>query len=241
MLKPNKSNYKIINSLLPKNNFLQEILSSWKSAFGDKVFAIKILLLPGFFFLYSAITQKIGIYIEQRKGIQVNDTLLNYIPQFDFSVPIFVLLYTSLFLAIVTHLNQPKIIYRIIEMHLLVAVIRQICIFLVALDPPNGIIVLRDIFLENTVYPRFSPLTKDLFFSGHVASIWLYFLCVQHKLVKKYLIVATFFMAFMILSMRVHYTFDVYGAIIITSIIYFAPAWFRSFYLSKEILPDSSN
>lgn len=98
-----------------------------------------------------------------RKGIQLKDELLYYIPQFDFSVAIFCLLYSSLLLVVLTHLHKPKIIYRIIEMHLLVAVIRQICILIVALDPPAGIIVLRDIFLENTVYPRFSPLTKDLF------------------------------------------------------------------------------
>jgi hypothetical protein len=96
---------------------------------------------------------------------------------------------------------------------------------LVALEPPTGLIVLRDVFLENTVYPRESPLTKDLFFSGHVASIWLYFLCTENKLLKRFLFLATGVMAFMILSMRVHYTYDVYGAILITTVIYKFPAW----------------
>jgi len=222
--------------LLPNRQHFSTVVSAWKVALSERLFAIKILLLPGLFFLYSAITQKIGIYIELRKGMQLKDELLYLIPQFDFSVAIFCVLYSSLFLVLVTHLHKPKIIYRIIEMHLLVAVIRQVCIFLVALDPPAGIIVLRDVFLENTVYPRFSPLTKDLFFSGHVASIWLYFLCAQHKSVKKYLLIATAIMSFMILSMRVHYTYDVYGAIIITTMIYFAPVWYRNFADSKEIV-----
>jgi hypothetical protein len=226
--------------LLPDRNYLTELLSAWKSALSDRWFALKILLLPGIFFLYSAITQKLGTYVEMRKGIQLKDELLYYIPQFDFSVAIFCLLYSSLLLVVLTHLHKPKIIYRIIEMHLLVAVIRQICILIVALDPPAGIIVLRDIFLENTVYPRFSPLTKDLFFSGHVASVWLYFLCAQHKYIRSYLLFATALMSFMILSMRVHYTYDVYGAIIITALIYFAPNWIRYFIVSKEIVPESS-
>ncbi|MBK7689626.1 MAG: hypothetical protein IPK62_05930 [Bacteroidetes bacterium] len=227
--------------MLPKRNHYQLIVSSWKAAFSDKLFAIKVLLLPGFFVLYSAVTQKLGIYIELRKGVQINDSILNFIPQYDFSIAIFCLLYTSLLLAIITHLHQPKIIYRIVEMHLLVAIIRQICIFCVALDPPAGIIILRDVFLENTVYPRFSPLTKDLFFSGHVASIWLYFLCVQHKLVKRYLIFATLLMSFMILSMRVHYSFDVYGAVLITTCIYFAPVWIKNVRISKDMVADASN
>lgn len=225
--------------MLPNRHHFSKILSAWKSAFADRAFAIKILLLPGFFFLYSAITQKLGLYFEMRKGVVLEDKLLYYIPQFDFSVAIFGVLYTSLFLILATHLHKPKIVYRVIEMHLLVAVIRQIFIFLVALEPPAGIIVLRDVFLENTVYPRYSPLTKDLFFSGHVASIWLYFLCAQNKFIKKYLLLATAVMSLMILSMRVHYTYDVYGAIVITTIIYFAPLWFRYFSISKEILPES--
>jgi hypothetical protein len=225
--------------LLPNRQYFSSVISAWKAAFADRLFAIKILLLPGLFFLYSAITQKIGIYIELRKGIQLKDELLYQIPQFDFSLGIFCVLYSSLFLVLATHLHKPKIVYRVIEMHLLVAVIRQICIFLVALDPPAGIIVLRDVFLENTVYPRFSPLTKDLFFSGHVASIWLYFLCAQNKAVKKVLLAATGIMSFMILSMRVHYTYDVYGAIIITTMIYFAPVWYRNFVESKEVVPES--
>ncbi|QLH44815.1 MAG: hypothetical protein HWD58_03890 [Bacteroidota bacterium] len=68
-----------------------------------------------------------------------------------------------------THLDQPKVIWRVIEMHFLVAIVRQICILIVALEPPAGLIVLRDVFLENTVYPRHSPLTKDLF----LVDMWL--------------------------------------------------------------------
>ncbi len=222
-------------------NYLNNSLTAWKKAFNDNFFTIKILLAPGIFLLYSALTQKLGTYIEMRKGILFNDKLLNFFPQFDFSVQIFILLYSSLFLVIITHLNRPKIIYRIIEMHLLVAVVRQICILLVALEPPTGIIVLRDVFLENTVYPHFSPLTKDLFFSGHVASIWLYFLCAEKKWVKIYLIFSTLLMSFMILSMRVHYTFDIYGAIIITSIIYYLPSRLRSLSFFKKALSNNTN
>lgn len=174
-----------------------------------------------------------------RKGVQLEDHLLQLLPSIDFSAPIFFLLYTSLALVVVTHLEKPKIILRIIEMHFVVAVVRQVCILLVALDPPAGIIVLRDLFLENTVYPRHSPLTKDLFFSGHVASIWLYFLCAEKKYIKAYLIAATLLMSIMILCMRVHYTYDVYGAIFFTSIIYFAPARVRTYIESRSLLRES--
>ncbi len=207
---------------------IQTIIREWRSSFREPSFAWKILLMPGLFFVYSAITQKLGNFVEMRKGVVLDDKLLYWFPSYDFSFYIFILLYSSLTLVVLTHLDKPKIILRIIEMHFLVAVVRQLCILLIALDPPSGIIVLRDVFLENTVYPRNSPLTKDLFFSGHVASIFLYFLCAEKKFVKRFLISATFLMSFMILSMRVHYTYDVYGAIFFTYLIYKVPSWIRS-------------
>jgi len=214
--------------LLALSKQIQTIIREWRSSFREPSFAWKILLMPGLFFVYSAITQKLGNFVEMRKGVVLDDKLLYWFPSYDFSFYIFILLYSSLTLVVISHLDKPKIILRIIEMHFLVAVVRQLCILVIALDPPAGIIVLRDVFLENTVYPRNSPLTKDLFFSGHVASIFLYFLCAEKKYVKGFLISATFFMSFMILSMRVHYTYDVYGAVFFTYLIYKVPSWIRS-------------
>lgn len=206
---------------------------AWRAALLEKPFRYRIVLFPALFFLYSAITQRLGNYIEMRKGVLLDDKILDFFPALDFSVTIFLLLYGSIALIIITHLNKPKLILRIIEMHFYVAVARQICILLVALEPPTGIIVLRDIFLENTVYPRHSPLTKDLFFSGHVASIWIYFLCADMKWVKNYMIFATVLMTFMILCMRVHYSYDIYGALGFTTLIFYAPVWIRNYYESK--------
>jgi hypothetical protein len=215
-------------------NYIKPTADAWKVELKNKSFSLRLFLMPGLFFIYSAVTQHLSNYVEMRPGIQLEDKLLSVFPAFDFSTYVFLLLYTSLIAVIVSHLNQPKIILRVIEMHFLVAVVRQVCILLVALEPPAGIIVLRDLFLENTVYPHNIPLTKDLFFSGHVASIWIYFLCARSKYLKAYFAIATLFMGFMILSMRVHYTYDVYGAIIFTSLIYFAPAWVRSYYVKER-------
>lgn len=202
---------------------------AWRSGLSEQGFLLKLLVTPGLFVLYSAATQHLGSYVELRKGLQLSDPLLYLFPAGDYSVPIFLLLYTSLALTILTHLDRPRVILRIIEMHFLVAVIRQLCILAIALEPPAGLIVLRDVFLENTVYPRQSPLTKDLFFSGHVASIWLYFLCAERPAMRHLLIAATLGMSFMILAMRVHYTYDLYGALIITTLIYKTPAWYRQY------------
>lgn len=206
------------------------LVAEWRIHLSQKAFRWKLMIVPGLFLLYSAITQKLGMYIESRKGVRLDDKILELFPSYDFSTIIFFLLYCSLFALILTHLHKPKVILRLIEMHFLVAVVRQICILLVALEPPVGIIVLRDVFLENTVYPHDAPLTKDLFFSGHVASLWIYFLCAQHRLLKGWFLLGTIAMSYMVMSMRIHYSYDVMGALLFTSIIFFAPTHFRPYY-----------
>jgi len=206
----------------------------------DYKFALKLLLVPGLFFVYSALTQNLGEYVEARKGILLHDVLLEWFPSFDFSVWVFLCLYGSLSLVVLTHLNDPKTIWRIIEMHFLIAVVRQVCILLIALEPPTGLIILRDVFLENTVYPRQSPLTKDLFFSGHVASVYLYYLVAKVRWVKKNMVISVIAMVFMILSMRVHYTYDVCGAFLFTFLLYKAPVWWRNYRNVPKVAPSVS-
>ncbi len=210
--------------------YFDTLIKEWRTSLLDKTFRWKLLIVPGLFFIYSAITQHLSNYIESRKGVQLSDKLLTFFPSYDFSTFIFILLYSSLLVLIITHLHRPKVILRLIEMHFLVAVVRQICILMIALEPPAGIIVLRDVFLENTVYPHNTPLTKDLFFSGHVASVWIYFLCAQHRYLKTSFFIGTFIMSFMILSMRVHYTYDVLGALFFTTLIYFAPTRVKPYF-----------
>lgn len=187
-------------------------------------------MIPGLFLLYCSITQHLGNYVEMRKGVQLHDKLLTLLPRWDFSEGIFILLYSSLCAIILANLHRPKVILKIVKLHFGVAVVRQICILLIALEPPLGIIVLRDVFLENTVYPHHSPLTKDLFFSGHAASIWIYFLCAQEKYLKMYLGFATLLMSFMLCSMRVHYTYDIYGALFFTTALFIIPSWLKNYY-----------
>jgi hypothetical protein len=211
------------------SNYFKVLKKEWTVALANKSFRRTLYVVPGLFIAYSSITQYLSNYIESRQGIRLDDALLQLFPAQDFSFAIFILLYTSLLMLIVTHVHQPKVIMRLIEMHFLVAVVRQLCILMVALEPPAGIIVLRDVFLENTVYPHNIPLTKDLFFSGHVASIWIYFLCAQYRYLKIFFLLATLAMGFMILSMRVHYSYDVLGALLFTSLIYVGPSRAKSY------------
>lgn len=211
---------------------------AWEAAFKVKSFRVKLYLAPAVFLIYAAITRPVSLYIEHRPGIRLDDRLLTFLPRFDWSMPVFVLLYASICIMLLAYLQRPGIILRVLEMHFYVAVFRQLCILLIALEPPKGIIVLRDIFLENSIYPTGIHMTKDLFFSGHVASIWIYFLCADKLYLKVFFGCATVLMAFMILSMRIHYSYDVYGALLFTSVLYRVYARIGERRSAPEALPD---
>lgn len=221
------------------SDYLSGIAHEWKQEFRSRTFRLKLLMTPAIFIVYSALSQHLCSYVEMRKGIRLEDKLLAYVPVVDFSVLIFLVLYTSMIAVVAAHVDKPRVIIRILEMHILVAIARQICILLVALEPPPDILSLHDVFLENTVYPHQLHMTKDLFFSGHVASIWIYFLCSQKLNLKVYLGFATVLMGYMVLSMRIHYSYDVYGALLITTLIYCAPYWTGWFHVvsrAKKLL-----
>ncbi|GBL35285.1 hypothetical protein EMGBS15_08800 [Filimonas sp.] len=95
------------------NNHINSIFQAWRLALRDRSFTLKLMLMPGLFFIYSAVTQKLGNYVEMRKGVQLDDHLLQLLPSIDFSAPIFFLLYTSLTLVVVTHLEKPKSYYAL--------------------------------------------------------------------------------------------------------------------------------
>ncbi len=211
------------------------IRGAWIAAWDERVFRLKLFLVPGLFVLYSAVTQQISGYIELQKGTKLSDTLLSHLPIIDCSELIFFLLYGSMATILVSHLDRPKAIIRILELQFIMALVRQLCILMIPLEPPTGMLILRDVFLENTFYPHHRPMTKDLFFSGHVACMWIYCLCAERRYVKICLGFATLAMSFMILSMRVHYTYDVYGAIFITTAIYSVHA-----YLSRPKLKEAA-
>jgi membrane-associated phospholipid phosphatase len=91
-------------------------------------------------------------------------------------------------------------------------------IYLVALDPPNGLIHLVDpltgIFYGNVV------ITRDLFFSGHTSTLVLIFLCLEKRTDKILGFIAIVVVMILLLVQHIHYTIDVVAAPVIVYIIF---------------------
>lgn len=163
--------------------------------------------------------------IAPRYGTQLNDWLLNLLRPHDWSLPIFALNYACVLLTMVTNYDDPLTISSGLATWTGVTWLRMLTLYLFALEPPPGIIVLNDPFLSAIVYPR--DFTKDLFFSGHISTMMAMTLIEPSRKLRWIKIAATILAAVFILIQHVHYSIDVIFAPLFTYLIYRLVIYFK--------------
>lgn len=156
--------------------------------------------------------------IEKRQGIELNDWVLALIPPRNVSAAIFAIIWAMILLAIVRAVKDPGIYIQYCWTYVLVCSARLICISLLPLEPPVGLIKLSDpltaVFYGNSV------ITKDLFFSGHTATLALIFFCLKRKNDRIIAFTATVVVAFLLMVQHIHYTIDIVAAPVFVYVFY---------------------
>jgi hypothetical protein len=171
-----------------------------KKAVLGLVLNILVLILFPFFFQH----------IEKRDGIQLRDIILDNIPAVNVSVFIFIIIWSTALLTLIRAIQQPEIFITFLFSFFILSLCRMAAISLVPLNAPQGLIPLVDP-LSNTFYGG-SFVTKDLFYSGHVSTQFLIFLCLKKKRDKNLTVISTISIAILVLLQHVHYTIDVLAA-----------------------------
>ena len=153
-------------------------------------------------------------FVEARQGVVLPDTILNLFNPIDLTWLIFALIYISLIAGVITLFKNPTQLIFVIQIYTLMVVVRIIAMYLLPLEPPQRIIMLNDPFVE--FFGTGKTLTKDLFFSGHTATLFILFLVSEKKIFKTIFLIGTIAVAFSVLLQHVHYTIDVFAAIFFT-------------------------
>ncbi|WP_153797087.1 phosphatase PAP2-related protein [Foetidibacter luteolus] len=190
----------------------------WKCAWNQLLFKRKLitaLLLTAILFVTLPFFFR---YIENREGYTINDFVLQSVKPHNVSIPVFIAIWSMTALIIARSLKKPELFLVCIYSFLVVTVLRLLAIFLVPLNAPEGLIPLVDP-LSNVFYGKHF-VTKDLFFSGHTASQFLIFLCLDKRQDKIAALVATLVVGICVLVQHVHYTFDVIAAPVFTYLAY---------------------
>lgn len=164
--------------------------------FGSVLIAILLAVMPFFFNT-----------IEKRKGLQINDWVLDHIPAHNVSVAIFAIIWGMGLLAFYRAARKPAMYVTYVWVYSAIILLRFFTISIIKLDPPAGLIHLIDpltgIFYGN------ATITKDLFFSGHTATLCLIYLTLEKKGDKIIGFIATAAVMVLLLVQHVHYTMDV--------------------------------
>ena len=172
-----------------------------KAVAGSVLLAFVLVSFPGFF-----------ARIELRQGVILNDWLLEQIPAADVSVPVFILIWSSAILLVSRIIKDPVIFLEFLLSFLLLCITRIITISFFALEPPAGLIELKDPVSSLFYGGQAIFIKKDLFYSGHTATQFLMFLTLTHKRDKLITAFTTICIAVLVLVQHIHYTIDVVAA-----------------------------
>jgi len=149
------------------------------------------------------------VFNESRHGgFLLNDWVLNMIEPSNVSTLLFAITWVCIFFSLPIALRTPRRAMVFFISILILGISRCICLYVLPLTPPEGIIPLRDTFIEGSFYGD-QVLVRDLFFSGHTASLALLTFIVDVKWIKYILGVCTLIVAILLLKQHVHYTLDV--------------------------------
>jgi hypothetical protein len=191
---------------------------SWALAWQDRLFKKKLAIgLISLVLVLSALPVFFQV-IEQKPGMAINDAVLSFLQPREVSIFIFSMLWAMTLLALFRSMKSPLLFLTAVYGFVLLELTRMITISLLPLATPPGLIPLVDP-ISNRFYGK-DFITKDLFFSGHTASLCLLFFCFQRKFDRIAALVCTIVVGFLVLVQHVHYTIDVVAAPFFTLLCY---------------------
>lgn len=196
-----------IMSLKPYKN---SVTQSWRTFWAAP--GRRIELFFSFIILTSVMLSKLRFlqFNETRAGRVLRDPLLNIFTPLDLSGLIFFLIYLGIICAIIVLLPHPGRILIGMQVYTVYAALRMLAMFIVPLEPPEGIIPLTDPLMSWA--STGVQMNKDLFFSGHTATMFILYLMLPPGRWRWVFLTGVFVMATSLIIQRVHYSIDVIAA-----------------------------
>lgn len=181
--------------------------SRWMAALKNKQyrnrFITGLVILAGIFTIFPFFFQ----HVQQRDGIVLNDFILQRIPAVNVSILLFLCIWGMALLILVRAIKSPRIFLNFLWVFIVLSLLRMATISAVPLNPPNNLIDLVDP-LSNAFYGK-SFITKDLFFSGHTATMFIIYFCLERKRDRIFALCTSITVGILVLFQHVHYTIDV--------------------------------
>lgn len=182
-------------------------MNKWKEFFSVQSnlykFIITLIILPVTLYFFS----RFLLFNEYRPGAVLDDPVFHRFSAVNLNIIIFTLIYCGLISGFVFLIKYPYSLMIALQSYTLLVLFRMLAMYLVPLEPPSGMIDLQDplVFIIGTG----QPIQKDLFFSGHTATMFLLFLTAKNKTLKLIFLIAAILVGLFVTLQKVHYTIDV--------------------------------
>ncbi len=193
---------------------ISRIKKVWRDKLLDPNF--RLLFMLSFVVLVFSLywTARFLVYNETREGFSFNDPLLSLFAPVNVTWFTFGMIYFGLLTALISLSFYPEKLMLALQSYTVVVLFRMVTIYFLPLNAPADIIPLRDPFVE--LFGNGKTFLRDLFFSGHTATMFIFFLTAQNKTLKVIFLIGTVLVGACVLIQHVHYTIDVVVAPFVT-------------------------
>jgi hypothetical protein len=184
----------------------------WPAAWLRPRFRGSLLAVGALLVGLASLLPRFFAFLQARPGIRLPDPFLAWLPAYDVSGLTFGTIYLGIGAALVYLLPRPARLLRALWAYWLLQVCRLLTLLLVPLAPPLQLRLLHDPLVDRLFYAAPTPITHDLFFSGHTATLFLLACCVPVGWRRYALLAGSALVGLLVLIQHVHYTYDVVAA-----------------------------
>jgi len=186
---------------------IRTVQAQWGVWLRRPSFLAELALSCGAVILISHSFVRFLSYVEYREGVVLPDPILSGVTAVDLTYPIFILLWGGIVVGVFHVLPDPRRLAMGIQVFGTYIGFRFLMMYLVPLAPPPGMIDLVDPITGMAGTDRVP--TRDLFFSGHTATLCFFFLLSNTKLLRWMLGLSAVVVGSFLLWQKAHYTIDV--------------------------------
>ena len=185
---------------------------AWPAAWARRGFRVRLALVVGLLLGLLPVVPGFYRFVQARPGQLLADPLLAILPVQDHSTLIFTLIYGAIAATLVYLLPRPQRLLQALWAYYLLQLLRMATLWLLPLEPPAALVILHDPVMDRIFEVTTQPIVRDLFFSGHTATMMLLTMAGRGRRWRSMLGLATVAVGLLVLLQRVHYSYDVLAA-----------------------------
>lgn len=185
---------------------------AWPAAWARRGFRVRLGLVVVLLLGLLPVVPGFYRFVQARPGQLLADPLLALLPVQDHSTLIFALIYGAIAATLVYLLPRPQRLLQALWAYYLLQLMRIATLYLLPLEPPTALVILHDPVMDRIFEVTTQPIVRDLFFSGHTATMMLLTLAGRGLRWRQAMGLATVAVGLLVLVQRVHYSYDVLAA-----------------------------